>query len=165
MDHGRLLSDLRNIIEVSRAIGSERDLDRLLDRIIAAACSLGRAERASLFVVDRVTAELWTRRAQDSGQIRLPLGRGIAGAVAATGASINIPDAYADERFDRSTDIRTGFRTRSLLTLPLRNHRDETVAVLQVLNRRDGQPFDVHDEDVLAALGSQAAVALSLIHI
>lgn len=160
MERDRLLNDLRTIIEVSRAIGSERNLDRLLDRIISAACSLGQAERASLFVVDHQKSELWTRRAQGSDQIRLPLGRGIAGAVAVTGRSINIPDAYADERFDRTADGRSGFRTHSLLTLPLRNHLDETVAVLQVLNRLDGQPFDGHDEDVLGALGSQAAVAI-----
>jgi sigma-B regulation protein RsbU (phosphoserine phosphatase) len=160
MDHGRLLTDLRTIIESARAIGAERDLDRLLDRIIVAACALARADRASLFVVDRAKGELWTRRAQGSGEIRLPLGKGIAGAVATSGETINISEAYADERFDRGSDQRSGYRTRSILALPLRNHTDAIVAVLQVLNRNDGQAFDAHDADVLSALGSQAAVAI-----
>ena len=158
-DHN-LLRDFQTIMAVSRAFGSERDLDRLLGIILSAAAELVRADRASLFLVDQESHELWTRIAQHAAEIRLPLGSGIAGTVASTGETINIPAAYADERFSRDNDQRSGYRTRAILCMPLRSHREAVVGVIQVLNRTDGQPFDAYDEQVLAALCSQAAVAI-----
>lgn len=155
-----LASDLQRIIRVSRALGSERDLGRLLDLILHEATALVEADRASLFLVDRSRNELVTRIAQGAGEIHLPLGRGIAGTVAATGVGINIPSAYDDPRFNPENDRKTGYETRSILCLPLSSHRDEVVAVIQVLNKRDGRPFDAHDEQVLSALCGQAAVAI-----
>lgn len=160
MEADRLLGDLRAIIEVSRAMAGERDLDRLLALILGAVRDLARAERASLFIVDHERGELWTRIAQQAGEIRLPLGSGLAGTVATTGMPINIPDAYADPRFNPEHDRSSGFCTRSLLSLPLRNHQGQIVGVLQVLNKKDGRAFDAYDEDILSALAAQAAVAI-----
>jgi sigma-B regulation protein RsbU (phosphoserine phosphatase) len=155
-----LLADLRTVLSVSRAMGAERDLDRLLALIVHAVTELVDAERTTLFLVDRQRGELWSRIAEGAQTIRIPIGRGIAGAVAASGVSVNIPSAYDDPRFDPANDQRSGFRTRSILCTPLTNHQGEVVGVIQALNQRAGRPFDARDEDLLESLGSQAAVAI-----
>ncbi len=152
--------DLHRIIGVCRALGSERDLDRLLELILREATALVTADRASLFLVDEGRKELWTRIAQGAGEIRLPLGSGIAGSVAATAQVINIPEAHADPRFNPENDRRSGYHTRSILCMPLLNHLDVVVGVIQVLNKLDGTAFDGHDEHLLSALCGQAAVAI-----
>jgi len=105
------------------------------------------ADRASLFL--REGDELVLKVAehiQEMGEIRIPVGSGIAGAVAQSGEAIRIDDAYADPRFNRDVDRQTGYTTRSILSLPVKNMDGEVFAVAQLLNRRDGQPFDEHDE-------------------
>jgi len=92
-------------------------------------------------------------------EIRVTIGRGIAGTVAATGETINIPDAYADPRFNQEVDRRTGYRTRSILCAPVRDGAGEVVGVSQVLNKASG-PFTRDDESLLAALSAQAFIAL-----
>ncbi len=155
-----LPSDLERVVRVCTALGSERDLGRLLDLILREACALVRADRASLFLVDHQHGELVTRIAQGADEIRLPLGRGIAGTVAATAEAINIPAAYDDPRFDPENDRRSGYRTRSILCMPLIDHKDAVVGVIQVLNRTDGGHFTGHDEQLLTALCAQAAVSI-----
>ena len=110
------------------------------------------AERASLFLVEG--DELVLRVAEnleEMGEIRIPLGSGIAGAVAQSGDTIRIEDAYADSRFNRDVDRQTGFTTRSILSLPLKNMDGKVFGVAQLLNRKDGQPFDRHDEQRFAS--------------
>ncbi len=105
------------------------------------------AERSSLFLVENNS--LLLKVAEDSvrdKEIRIAIGSGIAGAVAQSGEAINITDAYADSRFNPEVDKRTGFKTRSILSLPVKNHLGEVFAVAQLLNRKDGQPFDQDDE-------------------
>ncbi len=93
------------------------------------------------------------------GEICLPLGAGIAGTVAVTGEPINIPDAYADPRFDPSVDRRTGHRTRNLLTLPLTAGDGRVIGVFQVMNKPQGS-FGGEDVEILAALAASAAIAI-----
>jgi putative ABC transport system ATP-binding protein len=115
-------------------------------------CRLGQllnAERASLFTVDDATRTLVLRVAEDlpeEGEVRIPLGSGIAGSVAQSGTAIRIDDAYADSRFNPAVDHQSGFRTRSILALPIKDQDGHVFAVAQLLNRRDGQPFDDGDE-------------------
>ncbi len=154
----RLTSDLNTILSISRSMTLERDLDTLLDIILQATTSLVSADRSSLFIVEGET--IWTRVAQGSGVIRLPIGTGIAGTVAHTGVCMNIPNAYEDDRFDPQHDRRSGYMTTSILCLPLVNHNDHIVGVIQVLNKENGEPFSEYDENVLSALCSQAAVAI-----
>jgi putative ABC transport system ATP-binding protein len=118
------------------------------------------AERASLFLVDRARGELVLKVAQDVApgeSVRIPIGSGIAGAAATSGRAVRVADAYEDPRFNRDVDLRTGFRTRSVLCLPLHDRGGNVFAVTQLLNRRDGQPFDEADErryaDFAASLG------------
>lgn len=105
------------------------------------------AERSSLFLVEGDSLIL--KIAKDievSEEIRIPVGSGLAGAVAQSGQAINIADAYADMRFNPEVDRQTGYRTRSILSLPVKNQLGEVFAVAQLLNRKDGQPFDQEDE-------------------
>jgi putative methionine-R-sulfoxide reductase with GAF domain len=92
---------------------------------------------------------LLLRVAQDLPEhvkVRIPIGTGIAGAAAASGEVIRVDDAYADPRFNRQVDVQSGFRTRSILCLPIKNRSGSVFAVAQLLNRRDGQPFEAADE-------------------
>jgi phosphoserine phosphatase len=91
--------------------------------------------------------------------VRLPADRGLVGECVRTRAIINVPDCYADPRFNQAIDKVSGFRTRCMLTLPLIGHDDALVGVLQILNKRRGV-FDAHDEQLAAALAAQCAVAL-----
>src|SRR5947208_10354600 len=106
---------LGGILEVAKALVAERDLDRLLLLIVGAAARVVEADRCTLFLVDQERGELWSKVAQGVGmrEIRFPMGRGIAGAVAQTNTSVNIPDAYKDPRFNQNVDKQTGYRTRS----------------------------------------------------
>jgi len=107
------------------------------------------AERASLFEVEPERGTLLLRVAQDlpeQGKVRIPIGSGIAGAVAQSGQTIRVDDAYADPRFNREVDAKSGFRTRSILCLPIKNRGGRVFAVAQLLNRRDGKPFEAADE-------------------
>ncbi len=160
-DPARLAHDLQTIMRISRSMGSERNLDRLLDLIVAAVTDLVAADRSRLFVVDRERAELWTRISQGAAPIRMPLGSGIAGVVAANASTVNIADAYHDERFNPDNDLRSGYTTRSILCMPLTDHEGAVVGVIQALNKRSGEPFSDYDEQVLGALCGSAAVAIS----
>ena len=122
-------------------------LERGLAAFTLKLCQLLNAERSSLFLVENDS--LLLKIAEDidpDNEIRIPIGRGIAGAAAQSGEAINIADAYADSRFNREIDKKTGFRTRSVLSLPIKNHLGDVFAVAQLLNRKDGQPFDQDDE-------------------
>jgi HD-GYP domain-containing protein (c-di-GMP phosphodiesterase class II) len=154
---------LSGILEVAKALVAERDLDRLLTLILAASKRVVDADRCSLFLVDRERQELWTKVAQGMGvkEIRIPLGRGIAGAVATSGQAINLSDAYADPRFNPAVDKQTGYHTKAILCVPMRSVEGEVVGVVQALNKTTGDHFDSDDEELLSALGGQAAAAVN----
>jgi putative ABC transport system ATP-binding protein len=121
------------------------------------------AERASLFLVDRERGELVLHVAQDLAPgetVRIPLGSGIAGAAATSGRPVRVDDAYQDPRFNRDVDLRTGFRTRSVLCLPLHDRSGAVFAVTQLLNRHDGRPFDAADEQRYADFAASLGVLL-----
>ncbi|HWE22391.1 MAG TPA: HD domain-containing phosphohydrolase [Myxococcales bacterium] len=154
---------LGGILDVAKALVAERDLDRLLKLIVQAASQVVEADRCSLFLLDRERNELWSKVAQGVGtrEIRFGVGKGIAGAVAQTNQPINIPDAYADPRFNRNVDKETGYRTKSILCVPMRSLEGEVVGVLQALNKRGDGPFTEEDAELLSALGGQAAAAIN----
>jgi len=153
--------DLESLLEVVKALAVEKDLDRLLHLIIEQTTQVMDAERSSLYLYDEGQNQIWTKIAQgmSSREIRLPLGTGIAGTVAQTLQTVNIPDAYVDPRFDRAWDRTSGFRTRSILCMPMCNHEGKLIGVIQVLNKRDG-PFTAYDEQLLGAFSTHAAIAL-----
>ena len=155
----RRLQKLQSILEVAKAMTAERQVVRLLGLVNDAAARVAEADRCSIFVVDRERGELWTPVAHGTGEIRIPLGAGLAGAVAATGQVVSVPDAYADPRFNPQVDAATGYRTRELLCVPMTNTSGEVVGVIQALNRRDGA-FGAEDEELLGALAGPAASAI-----
>jgi len=155
------LDKLQFLVEASKALNSTLDLSELLGRILEVAKALAKAERGTLFLVDEKTDEIWSLIAHgmEKQEIRLPLGRGIAGHVARTGEIVNIPDAYADPRFDPEVDKRTGFHTRNILALPIRNKAGRILAALQLLNKIPGS-FTDEDTDFLLTLSGHIALSI-----
>jgi len=153
--------DLDTLLDVTRRLMTVTDLDALLRLIADSTVSMVGAERATIYIVDQERQEFWSRVAIGTGvgEIRFPLGVGIAGTVAQTGETISIPDAYVDPRFNSESDRRTGFHTRNLLTLAMTGHDGAVIGVFQAINKKDGE-FTVEDEVTLGSLASSAAVAV-----
>jgi serine phosphatase RsbU (regulator of sigma subunit) len=151
----------RRLNAASTALHTTLDIDELLQMILHAACEGVMADRGIVFLVTPAGDELWSRvlEGDQSLDIRLPMGQGIAGTVAATGEPISIHDAYDDPRFDRSWDDASGYRTRQILCRPILNRDGRVTGVFQVLNKKDGD-FERADETYLDALSVHAALAL-----
>jgi phosphoserine phosphatase len=150
---------MRHVLDVSRLLVVTADLDLLLRRIAEAATSLLGAERASIFLHDSPHRQLWTKVALGTQEIRVPDSAGIVGHVFHANALLNISDAYADARFNREVDRKTGFVTRNLLTIPLPDITDHPLGVLQVVNKIGGS-FLGGDETMIGLLADQAGVAI-----
>jgi K+-sensing histidine kinase KdpD len=152
---------LHMLTEASKSINSTLDLDQLLTRILSAATSSLGADRGTVYLLDDIKKELWSKVLQgdNMAEIRLPLGKGIAGVVGASGEIINIPDCYADPRFNPDFDKRTGYHTHSMLCMPMRNKDGVIIGVFQLLNKQDGV-FTKDDEEFIDALSAHASVAI-----
>ena len=137
------------------------DLNTMLARVVGEAARMLQADRATLFLHDEKSNELFSRVAMGNnvGEIRLPNHAGIAGAVFTSGQAINIPYAYADLRFNPAFDKRTGYFTRSILCVPITNKAGKVIGVTQVLNKRGG-PFNDEDMSRLKAFTAQLAISL-----
>ena len=149
------------LLEVTSALASELDISRLLDKIVAAACVLLAANRGTIFLYDAARDELYSRVSGGGAveEIRFPARAGIAGECFTGNVIINIPDAYADGRFNPEVDRRTQYRTHSILCVPILNKLGGRIGVLQVLNKQGG-PFGAQDERRLSAFAAQAAICL-----
>ncbi len=158
-DAAKRLSAVEKVLQISRDMVATADLDDLLGVIIARSMELLDSERASLFLYEPQTQELVSKIATGEKEIRFSARTGIAGAVVQTREVLNIADAYADERFNREVDRRTGFRTRNILAVPLVDYSGDLVGVLEVLNKRSGS-FGLGDESLARTLGAQAGVIL-----
>lgn len=152
------------ISEVSHSEAFESMLDQVLEAFTLKVGQILHAERVTLFLVDEAKGELWSKVAQSDGQrpltIRMPVSEGIAGQVATTGVARNISDVYEDPLFNRDIDQRTGYRTRSMLCLPIQNRRGQLFAVAQLLNKNGGEPFDTDDERRLSEFAALIGVML-----
>lgn len=148
-------------LDVVADVTSDIDLGTMLLKVVTEAARMLEADRATLFLNDEKTNELFSRVAMGAsvGEIRMPNHLGIAGAVFTFGKTINIPYAYADLRFNPAFDKRTGYFTRSILCVPIVNKAGKTIGVTQVLNRRGG-PFTSDDEARLKAFTAQLAISL-----
>lgn len=157
-----LARELDAMLSVSEMAGST-DLDALLRRIIDELITTIGAERGTLFLIDEERGELVSRvLLEDPGvlrEIRVKIGEGISGHVAATGEIINIDNAYDDLRFKRDFDDITGFQSHSMLTAPIRNPQKEIIGVVQLINKTNGR-FTRRDERLLSAMAAQAAISI-----
>jgi len=151
--------DMEAILRVTRGLAAPFDLTTMLGEVVSAAKQVLDAERGSVWLYDTATNELVLEVATGIRPVRVPSGTGLVGACARERRIINVPDCYADPRFDPGVDKASGYRTRCMLTLPLVDHKDALVGVMQVLNKRDGV-FDSYDEVLATALAAQCAVAL-----
>lgn len=163
------LTDDKRITDIllskSDAIAAETDFDKLLGIINDETCELLEADRCTVFVLDDEKGELWSRvgTGLELSEIRIPKSVGIAGHVATTGEILNLADAYEDPRFNRKVDKATGYRTRALLCMPMRNRQQETIGVVQVLNKKQwGGHFDEKDVGLLGILSTTAANQLEI---
>lgn len=170
--------DLQKLVDVGLALSAEKDLERLLSKILTEGRRLSNSDAASLFLVDKKgdQAQLLFKLTQNSSmptrfqEQRMPLTKAsIAGYVALTSTELNIADAYAipsdaPYRFNRSFDMQVGYRTMSLLAIPMLNHRHEVVGVLEFINCQNAQGAVIAFDEIMAAslraLASQAAVAI-----
>ena len=169
VEHARL----RAFQDIGAASSANYSLDEILELVVARMTDVLEAERATIYLLDDEGRELVSKVAlgynleadgaeEDEGErreIRLGIGEGIAGWVARTGQPLNVPDAYSDGRFDPTWDRATGYRTRNVLCVPMRNRLGRPMGVAQVLNKRYG-PFDGDDEAMAVALAAQAAITI-----
>jgi Nif-specific regulatory protein len=155
-----IIDKFLSLLTITRRINSEKDFDELLDLITAEAAKLVEAERATILLLDKARGELWTKTAIGvSETIRFDARLGIAGAVLISGRNMVVDDVYKSPLFYPSVDSTTGFVTRNMLCVPLRNVRREIIGAFQALNKREGK-FTSEDEQLVEALALHAAVAL-----
>ena len=152
---------LSTLLSFMKIFSHELDRDGLLLLVMLEITKVMMADRSTLFILDEKTGELWSKvvEGHEIAEIRFPKNLGISGHVVTTGETLNIPDAYQDPRFNQEVDQKTGFRTRTVLCVPVRDEQGKIIGCIQVLNKKDGV-FNREDEELLLALGSQAAIAL-----
>lgn len=150
------------LLKIGQAVSAETDINALLKVIAEETKAAIQADRCSVFLYNKKDDELWSKVAlgmDDSQEIRFPASKGLAGHVVKTGETINITDAYLDDRFNKEIDIQTGYKTNTILCMPIRNLNHEIIGAFQVLNKQNGV-FSEEDEDLLIAIGSSAGIAL-----
>lgn len=175
----RAQSKSKELFEVAQALNSQREMSQLFTTIMDRAKELLHVDRCTLFLVDGIKDELWSLVANGTEEIRIPKHSGIVGAVVSSKKKINIQDAYLDERFNPDVDRQTGYRTKSVLCMPIfANNSEEVIGVMQMINKIgnyeafqqgikqglkvDSQiaVFTQEDEDLINALSSQVAIAV-----
>jgi len=150
------------LLKIARTISAEIDLDMLLKTMAEQTKFALKADRCTVFLIDKEKNELWSKIAlgvDNHTEIRFSMDKGLAGHVAKTGETVNIPNAYNDDRFNPEIDAKTGYKTSNILCMPIRNLKYEVIGVFQVINKYDGS-FTESDEDLLITIGAIAGIAL-----
>jgi len=156
---------LSTLIEVNGIISSSLNLDRILENVMTISKRIMNADASSLMLIDEKTNELVYEVALGTvgeklkQEFRLKLGQGIAGTVAQEGKPLLLEDAYTHPKFYRGHDEATGYRTKSMITVPLKVG-ERLTGVAQVINKLDGGVFDKDDLELFIALSSLAAIAI-----
>ena len=152
---------LISLVKIGRSITALTDINVLLKVIAEETKNAMQADRCTVFIYDKEKDELWSKVAlgMDSQEIRFPATKGLAGYVVKTGETLNIADAYNDLRFNKDVDLKTGYKTKTILCMPIKNNNQEIIGAFQVLNKANGT-FTKNDEDLLVAIGGSASIAL-----
>jgi phosphoserine phosphatase len=150
---------MKYVLEVSRLFAITADLENLLLKIARAVCDLLQCERASIWLHDPATDELYTTIILDSRQLRFPAHAGIVGAAFTSNRTINVPSAYDDPRFNPAADKANNFRTRTLMAVPMVDIDGKPVGVIQAVNKITSI-FSAQDESLVELLAAQAGVAI-----
>jgi Nif-specific regulatory protein len=150
------------LLSVGSLVGQEVNLDDFLSTLVDRIAATMQADRGTLYLLDPARAELFSRAAHlpEIAQIRLKLGQGVAGHVAQAGVTVNVPDPRGESRFFADIDRMTGYRTSSLLAVPVRDSEGALFGVLQVLNRRGAASFSEDEARQLEDIGRQVGSAL-----
>ena len=150
------------LLQINEIMSAEIGSDKIMQRIIEAAYTLVDAERITLFAVDPRTGELVCQVSKDTffQGVRMAYGHGIVGHVALTRRSLNISNAYSDPRFNQLSDLKTGYKTHSILTVPVTDRRGQSVAVIQAVNKRGDKVFTSEDVSLLESMAVNAGMLL-----
>jgi signal transduction histidine kinase len=155
-------TELQKIIRAAELVNSKLDVNEVLNNIVNVAVELTNSDRGTLYLIDKEKNELWSLIAlgTEPQEIRLNIGEGLAGYVAATGEILNIVDAQKDSRFKPDFDKLFGYKTNSVICFPIKSNINEIIGVLQLLNHHNGC-FTKQDEDFLMALSIHSAIAIN----
>ncbi len=141
-------------------MSSVGDIISLLDHITTQAAELLQADRASIFLLDREKCELWSviTHEEEKRMVMFDARLGIAGAAAMNGQTINVADAYEHPLFFKEVDQRIGYRTKTLLAVPIRNSKGEIIGVGEAINKKIGM-FTEEDAEILRSLAAHVCDA------
>ena len=167
VEHSDISSDnniekpLTALLNVARTLAAETSLEHLLKTVAEEIKKVLNADRCTVFLLDKEKNELVSKIALGMGtqELRFPADKGLAGYVSQNGEIVNIKDAYSDSRFNQDVDKETGYKTNTVLCMPIWNMKHEVLGVFQVLNKENGT-FSKEDEEVLIAIGSSAGIAI-----
>ena len=160
--HAHVKDPLIALVKIGQAVAAEKNIDSLIKTIAEETKIALNADRCTVFLYDKGSNELYSKVAtglDDFKELRIPADSGLAGHVVKTGETINIKDAYNDKRFNKDVDKKTGYRTKTILCMPIKNFNQEIIGVFQVLNKFD-ETFTIDDEDLLIAIASSAGISL-----
>ena len=159
--HNQTKDPLIALVNIGQAVAAEKDIDLLIKTIAEETKTAMNADRCTIYLYDKENNELYSKVATglDTKELRIPADKGLAGHVLKTGETINIKDAYSDSRFNPDVDKKTGYRTKTILCMPIKNFNQEIIGVFQVLNKFD-EYFTPDDEDLLIAIASSAGISL-----
>ncbi|MGZ3375611.1 MAG: adenylate/guanylate cyclase domain-containing protein [Phenylobacterium sp.] len=154
--------DLRRLLDINISISSEMQLGALLKKIVSVTSAVIHADRSSLFLHDERTGQLVSAVAEgvEGAELRFASDAGLAGWSFTEGQAVNLPDAYADPRFNRAVDAATGYHTKSVLTVPVTTRDGRRVGVMQALNHQDSASFGDGEVERMSAFAAQAAIAI-----
>lgn len=160
-NHNQTKDPLIALVNIGQAVAAEKNIDLLIKTIAEETKTALNADRCTIFMYDKENNELYSKVATglDTKELRIPADKGLAGHVVQTGETINIKDAYNDKRFNPNVDKKTGYRTKTILCMPIKNFNQEIIGVFQVLNKFD-EYFTPDDEDLLIAIASSAGISL-----
>ncbi len=149
------------LLEVGKSIAVETNIDTLLETIAKQIQNALGADRCTVFLLDKEKNELWSKVALglEKEEIRFSIDKGLAGHVLKTGEVVNIKNAYESLYFNKEIDLKTGYKTKNILCMPIRNLSHQILGVFQVLNKHEGD-FTKKDEELLTAIGASAGIAL-----
>lgn len=156
------INKLESVLDASKAIHSILNLDDLLSAILSKSIECIGAERGTIYLIDNKKDVFWSKvqTGEEKLTIELPLGVGIAGHVAKTGKTVNVKDTSKDSRFYEEIDNSSGFTTKNMLCMPLKNRKNNILGVFQLLNKNTGGHFTQSDEEFIEAFSIHASIAI-----
>lgn len=152
---------LLEIVKIRKLLNSTLRLEKILQIILETATKNLNADRGTVYVIDHKKKELWSKVFQGDlkVEIRLPIGKGIAGHVAKTGKSIILRDAYKHPQFNQEVDKKTGYLTKTMLCTPMKDRKGKKIGVIQIVNKLNGY-FSKEDIKFLDLLSLDACLAI-----